>query len=218
MEGVAKRVGAEHVFRDDQRQHVEENEKRTERDAAWAGEERFTQAQQAGAEAEKDGREHERRADETADVETLVVQIQVFVFKDELRFALRVFFALTDETCVDWHHGIVFPGPWRRRVRLAVVGRNLRGGLDDDGGREAAFRIDGAAGRRVDKIRRRRRFHDFRRKVRRGRAEEGLQQETQAARRPQDRKAREHGHAVRMACGVRVVPHLAHWLFGCIHI
>ena len=93
MEGVAKRVGAEHMFGDDQRQHVEENEKRTERDAAWAGEERFTQAQQAGAEAEKDGREHERRADETADVEPLVVQIQVFVFKKQQRLVLRVFFA-----------------------------------------------------------------------------------------------------------------------------
>ena len=116
MEGVTKRIDMEYMFRDDEHQHVKEDEKRAEYDAAWAGEERFPQAQKAGSEAEKNGREHESGTNESADVKSLFVQIQVLVFKKQCRFACRVFFILTYEACVDGHHGIVFSGPWWRRV------------------------------------------------------------------------------------------------------
>ena len=79
MEGVTKRIDMEYMFCDDQHQHVEEDEKRAEYDSAWTGEKVFPQTQQAGSEAEKDGREHQRGTDESADIKSLFVQIQVLV-------------------------------------------------------------------------------------------------------------------------------------------
>ena len=116
MEGVTKRIDMEYMLCDDEHQHVKEDEKRAEYDAAWTGEKCFPQAQQAGSEAEKDGREHERRADESADIKSLFVQIQVLVFKKQCRFVCRVLFILAYEACVDGHHRVIFSCPWWLRV------------------------------------------------------------------------------------------------------
>ena len=125
MEGVTKRIDMEYMLCDDEHQHVKEDEKRAEYDAAWTGEKCFPQAQQAGSEAEKDGCEHERGTDESADIKSLFVQMQVLVFQKQCRFVFRVFFILAYEAGIDRHYGIEFSGPWWLCVWLAVVGQRF---------------------------------------------------------------------------------------------
>ena len=85
MIGVSKCVSVEYMLRDDEHQHVEEDEEGAEGDAARAVEEVVPQAEQAGAEADENGGEHESGADEAADIKSLIVQIHVLIFEKQRR-------------------------------------------------------------------------------------------------------------------------------------
>ena len=117
---VAESVNMEYMLCYDKHQHVEKDEKGAEGNAAEAGEEVVPQAEQAGTEADKNGREHERGADEAAEIKSLFVQIHILIFEKQRRRSRRVFFVLPYEACVNGNDGIEFSSPWRLIVRPAI--------------------------------------------------------------------------------------------------